>query len=286
VNIKLFTQELPLDGKLAVLDTSVHILEDGSTKVTVHRKPTHTDQYLSFTSHHPLEHKRSVVRTLMHRAQNIVTLDEDKDQEKAHVRSALRANGYKDWALNIPQKPLPQPKPKTTPAGIPRFQRPIGIPYVQGLSEHLQRLFLRYNIRLYHKHWNTLREKLVHPKDKLKVDQKSEVVYEIKCPSCDSLYIGETSCTFGQRFREHLRVKGKTTAIGDHINATKHKFQLKDCKILDSASGRHERRVKEALYIQEAKPNLNRDTGLELPWVYGQLLSLCDRCKCGHVTSQ
>lgn len=40
----------------------------GSLKIEVYRKPTHTDQYLLFDSHHPHEHKLGVIITLHHQA--------------------------------------------------------------------------------------------------------------------------------------------------------------------------------------------------------------------------
>ena len=96
-NIK-FTTEPEDQGKLPFLDSCTNINEDGSLDLSVYRKPTHTDQYLNFHSNHHLQHKRSVVRTLLSRADNMVTKPEQKEAEKRHVKSALRANGYKEWA--------------------------------------------------------------------------------------------------------------------------------------------------------------------------------------------
>ena len=48
------------------LDVLLMREEDGTVSTLVYRKPTHTDQYLAFESHHPMAHKRAVVRILMH----------------------------------------------------------------------------------------------------------------------------------------------------------------------------------------------------------------------------
>ena len=48
-----FTMETEKDNKLAFLDTAVLREPDGRLTTSVYRKPTHTDQYLAYDSHHP-----------------------------------------------------------------------------------------------------------------------------------------------------------------------------------------------------------------------------------------
>ena len=73
-NIK-FTYEEEDHKQIPFLDTLLVRREDGS----------HTDQYLNFGSHHPLNHKLAVIRTLSERCYSIVT--------EEHVAKALRKCG-------------------------------------------------------------------------------------------------------------------------------------------------------------------------------------------------
>ncbi|RXN35800.1 hypothetical protein ROHU_003514 [Labeo rohita] len=52
-----FTKEEMREKQLPFLDCGMYLENEGDLQVEVYRKPTHTDQYLMFDSHHPLEHK-------------------------------------------------------------------------------------------------------------------------------------------------------------------------------------------------------------------------------------
>ena len=52
--IKFTVEDNKEDGSIPFLDTIVKPEADGSLSITVYRKPTHTDQYLQWDSHHHL----------------------------------------------------------------------------------------------------------------------------------------------------------------------------------------------------------------------------------------
>ncbi|XP_072043091.1 uncharacterized protein [Amphiura filiformis] len=77
------------------------------------------------------------------------------------------------------------------------------LPYKEGLSQRVRLVFNNHVIQTPFKPHQTLRNVLVHPKDKREVTQTSGCVYEIPCLNCDKSYIGETSRLFGTRLKEH-----------------------------------------------------------------------------------
>ena len=61
------------NGAIPFLDTLVTPQADNSLSITVYHKPTHTDQYLQWDSHHSLSAKYSVIGTLTHWAKTVCT---------------------------------------------------------------------------------------------------------------------------------------------------------------------------------------------------------------------
>ena len=69
----------------------------------------------------------------------------------------------------------------------------------------------KYNVRCAMKPWVTLKNVLVHPKDREDKEQRTECVYKVPCASCEKTYIGETGRKLGVRLQEHRsEVESKT----------------------------------------------------------------------------
>ena len=64
------------------------------------RKPTHTDLYLQWDSHHHLSAKYSVINTLRQRAKTVCSNHHLLKEEEDHVNRALSNCRYLVWALN------------------------------------------------------------------------------------------------------------------------------------------------------------------------------------------
>ena len=105
-----FTMETEKDNKLAFLDTAVLREPDGRLTTSVYRKPTHTDQYLAYDSHHPQSVKRGIVKCLYERAKRLVT--------KPSVISERKNTCHLFWFLMVIHflscRNLPRPENQTT----------------------------------------------------------------------------------------------------------------------------------------------------------------------------
>ena len=86
------------NGELAFLDTLLK-RNNGEISVLVYRKPTHTDQYLHYSSHHQTSCKESVVSSLFNRAYSIINKD-DLNKENARIKQVLKENGYHESIIN------------------------------------------------------------------------------------------------------------------------------------------------------------------------------------------
>ena len=69
--IRFTVEDNKEDGSIPFLDTIVKPEVDGSLSISLYRKPTHTDQYLQWDSHHHLSAKFSVIQTLSHRVSTV-----------------------------------------------------------------------------------------------------------------------------------------------------------------------------------------------------------------------
>ena len=259
-----FTVEQEKDNILPFLDALVSRNEDGTLKVSVFRKQTHTDRYLPYESHHPFHVKRGVVRCLVKRAEEISSDDGVLKQEMKHLRTVLSENGYPTGLVKPTQKKNKDPeedeeKPLTTAV----------IPYSQGLSEQIRRVLRMYNIRTAFRSGTSLGKFLTRVKDPVPLEDRPGAIYKISC-LCGDSYIGETGRTTNKRVKEHKAAcrlaHFEKSAVAEHAWQDGHIIEWDQVTILDTASDQRERQTKEALYIKLAPPGcrINRDEGKDL----------------------
>ena len=155
----------------------------------------HTNQYLSFRSHHPTVHEVAVVRTLMTRANHLSSSGVEWAEEEKQVTEALRSSGYpsgfihKHTASGRGREEVEDQKPKST----------LTLPYICGLSEAIRRVLSHLEVKVVFCPVRTLRQLLVHAKDPVPAEERKGVVYLIPCMDCPKVYIGQTGRCLSSR---------------------------------------------------------------------------------------
>ena len=158
-------------------------------------------------------------------------------------------------------------------SGTDTNQKPyIIVPYQKGLSESFKNICNNHGVQVYFKGGKTIKNLLMAPKDQDAIKNRSGVIYRFKCNrvECDDEYIGESSRTFGERFKEHLKAP---STIFDHLTTTGHQVSLENFSIMGREEQNLMRAIKEALYIRVNNPSLNRNIGkYHLPHIWDEVL--------------
>ena len=237
-----FTREVEEDGKLPFLD--VEVTRNGDKlKTTVYRKPTSSNVYLHYDSHHADSIKTGVIKCLAKRAKVVCSEEDGLREETAHLEQVFRGNGYpreymrralknkegdptedrgpktdgenRQETESSSDQPQPTARDPTEDQGPemtdnrhqPTASRPrptyISMPYVKGTSEKIARILAPHQIRLGHSSKPTLRDKLVRAKDAVPKDMRKGVVYKTAC-NCGATYVGETGRPKSARLKEHV----------------------------------------------------------------------------------
>ena len=100
-------------------DTTILREPGGQLTTSVYRKPTHTDQYLAYDSHHPQSVKRGIVKCLYEQAKRLVTKPPLIYEEKKHLSSVLVSNGY---PFSFLQKLTKTRKPNNSAKPVNKFK--------------------------------------------------------------------------------------------------------------------------------------------------------------------
>ncbi|CAH3158687.1 unnamed protein product, partial [Pocillopora meandrina] len=191
-----FTIEIESDNKISFLDTLV-TRRNGTIAVDVYRKPTHTDRYLDYNSHHDNKHKASTAATLLHRALKLPNSSEGKERELNRSFASL--------------------------------------PYIKGITEPLTRVLKKHDITVVNKPLITLQQQFPAPKFRPSLESQTNVVYKIPCGDCSWCYIGETGRAFKTRKKEHLRnvkTAAKGSRIANHVWANSHAIDFDNASII------------------------------------------------------
>ena len=243
-----FTIEEENNGQISFLDTLVS-RKNGVTVIDVYRKPTHTDRYLDYSSHHEYKHKVSAASTLLFRAANLPSTYEGKARETSYVTEALKANGYPPTVISniLKKKSAPTtPPPEELVSMFFKWADPsdtsLGfacLPYIRGLTEPLTRLLRKNYIRVVSKPAKTLQQEFPSPKFRQPLDLQCNVVYKISCADCCWSYVGETGRCFKTRRKEHQRnLKNYTRGsnIANHAWQNNHSIDFDGATVIDKGN--------------------------------------------------
>ena len=211
---------------------------------------------------------------LFSRAEAIVTKEEQKQAEFSKIKQELLANDYPARFIDNRPNRIKQRKTEESvrsrdaEAEDQRRQTTVLVPFIDGVTQPLQRILRPLNVRAAGKPRNWKWSPQQQLKDRTSRENDPGVVYRLKCGDCEQADIGETGRTARVRVKEHASyVKNgrfDMSAVAEHVVFEQHALDFDNVEVIDCERHGLKRRVKEALHINVEKHSMNKDKGLEL----------------------
>ena len=266
-----FTMEEEKDGSLPFMDIRFTRKLNGELEREVYQKPTHTNRYVHFTSHHPISVKSGVIDCLMYRATTVASSDDILRKETVRVVETMRQNGYPkcftERVISKQRKRTGQERQGRKRNDDEPMEQ-ANIPFVDGVSQEIKRIARSAGIQCTFFTPSTTRP-LYNVKDRLPAGSRTHAVYAVTCQTCGEQYVGETLRSVEVRCKEHkdaIRL-GQTakSAIAEHVHGqiNTHVIDWQHVQIIDGARRTRERKTREAFQIEKRQPRMNRDSGIE-----------------------
>jgi hypothetical protein len=265
-----FTSEQEKSGKLAFLDLSIK-KSDGKFYTTIYRKPTFTGVYLNWLSLTDNQYKIGLINCLLDRAWKICTTYELFQEEANNIKTILRQNEYPNRVLDMVMKKFVAKRKKgVEEVGIPTVEKKkifLVLPYQnrrmdeykKRLTSLVNRFYPQIDFRLMFTCPYTIGQMFPF-KERTPPGLVSRVVYKIKCKDCSEFYIGKTMRCICRRIAEHKQGSGTEeyrSSIFKHAQSHKHEIDYDGMEMIDRADTDRKLLLKEMLYIQKYKPQIN-----------------------------
>jgi hypothetical protein len=264
-----FTIEHEDKGKLPFLDTCVK-RDVNKYNTTIYRKKTFTGVYLNWTSLTARKYKIGLIRCLAERIWHICNVNDDRLRELEKLKTILFRNDYPKDIVDRSISKFLESKAETVIEKELELEKPIKkiflkLPYVNKKCEDYAKRLKDLVCNNYkHVEFTVAYQtpmtigNMFPFKDKVKhKEERSLVVYNLKCSVCGDEYIGKTERILWHRMKEHR--SSKDSACQKHlITNPSHHIDVDQIEILDSADTDKKLKIKELLHILRRKPELNK----------------------------
>ena len=259
IKFKLETEENKI---INFLDIKI-IRNENKLEFGVYRKPTQTDLVIPRESNHPMSYKLSAFRSMAHRLLTYNLSTQEFLKEKRIIRQIAYNNGYD---LDVIDNIIRKTKAKLLNSVEKPINKFVPMGYISKLSENMGHILRKaeyypgYKVRKPHL-FDTSRQQI----DK----ENSSGVYMVECDKnagCELKYVGVTSRTFKDRYREHTarNHKNPTSIVAQHLKQNpSHNIDFNtSMHILKKCNDKRKAKVFEEYYIYKSSEVYGRNNML------------------------